>query len=111
MKFFKTSDFTDARILKECIRLNWQPEEIAKMCNEKLERESKAVYGLDLAGMYGPFQTDHSKYKAVIICIEPIEKCKHIDAFHYTRITNDGPDYLLAHCSLCHAKFKMTEIT
>lgn len=52
-------------------------ENIARIANAKLEREGKIVYGLDLAGMYGPFETKYSKYKAILINIEPIEKCTH----------------------------------
>lgn len=86
MKFFEASDFTDQNILKECIRLNWHPEEIARMCNAKLKKDARVVYAYKQAdSVFNSFSAWSDRYpagqthRALLIAIEPIVKCDHKD--------------------------------
>ena len=76
MKFFSASDFD---ILKQ-----WSSAELAIMCNQKLARESKVVYGLKSTKLDDQFYFSESKddadtHRALLVCVEEIEckPCEH----------------------------------
>ena len=80
MSFFKAEDF-----IFDNYEINLK--KIADVANAKLEREGKVLYGTipkisngRSPEFDGPFQitdNDHVTHKALLINIEPIEKCKH----------------------------------
>lgn len=83
MKFFKPEDF-DIEYKEDTLISH--KEWAANLANAKLEREGKVVYN-----HHGPstnfnehpvwiskgWQDGDSTHKALLICIEPIEQCKH----------------------------------
>lgn len=88
--------------------------------NAKLQkwlREAKVVYGpyhgYDKTLVKVEEWREHrhhsytSTHKALLINIESIEQCQHVGHFQYVKITNDGPEYLLANCMACHKSFKL----
>lgn len=70
MKFFKPEDFD----LHSGAVYTTENHRSAAIANEKIEREGKVVYG-DKGFTY--MQSESSRYKALLICIEPLETCKH----------------------------------
>lgn len=111
MNFFKIEEFATCHCHSSITKMN------CDYANAKLQewlKDAKVVYGkyakinghgLSLSEKREPEDT----HKALIINIEPIEQCKHVGEFIYTKITNDGPEYLLAHCRNCLSKFKLVE--
>lgn len=85
---------------------------IADAANAKLMKDAKVVYSNKENTRWAVSDGDYNfaTHRALLVCIEKIEVCSHIDAFHYTKITNDGPEYLSAWCKLCGSKFKLTDI-
>lgn len=79
MKFFKPEDFQFAANIDmfhgyemKCAKLS------AEAANVKLEREGKVVYSEHKGwSSWNPIQDYTLTHKALLICIEPIEKCKH----------------------------------
>jgi len=118
MKFFKPEDFE-----KEYPRFTrvLSYERVADFCNAKLEREGRVVYGSeDSHWIYGtaPFTSN----KALLINIEPIEKCTHpsekikesIELRDVTRTTYDDGRATYSHSYFaytceCGAKVKPKE--
>lgn len=106
MNFFKPEDFTP---------IPGHVSDISAIANAKLEREGLVVYGntkykawsSERESGVAPFDT----HKALLINILPMEKCNHIDHLAYSKITNDGPEYLLASCRGCGEKFKLMPIS
>ena len=73
MKFFKPEDFPDTGAYAL---------EAAHRANAKLERDGKVVYGKrnsnGIVEELGERHLEHTDtHKALLICIEPIEVCKH----------------------------------
>lgn len=67
MKFFKPDDF-DFDTLEQC----------ANFANAKLEREGKTVYTDHITDPFWSDENDkYETHKALLINIEPIEKCEH----------------------------------
>lgn len=105
MKFFIPEDFSNH------LKCSWPAEEMAKLCNEKLEREGKVIYGIDEKDWHikepyikstGEKLTTH---KALLINIEAIEKCKH----PIESIKANDPNIIHGFiCSNCGAKVKPT---
>ena len=79
MKFFKPEDFQ-----QYCGPFNHiSAKEIALIANTKLEKEGVPVYSDNTRTGVGDLypwcesQTKEDTHKALLICIEPINKCKH----------------------------------
>lgn len=114
MNFFKPEDFDFKKYF------NWKYEDIeidlAKACNQKLEREAIVVYGKHNSwGEYG-FHTNKdlkfldgslSDKKALLINIEPIEKCKHESTIMEYAVSGKLPPPFFK-CINCGAKVKPT---
>jgi hypothetical protein len=84
MDFFKDEDFGHhdfiPRLAKDPAHgfekdLSWPG--VAAIANAKLEKYGKRFYGLNIAGMYGPLETEHSKYTCLVINIEELNPCDH----------------------------------
>lgn len=75
MNFFKPKDFELVKIYPHEEALI----SIANLANAKLERKGKVVYASDLSVVEWYSETPEFKptHKALLINIEPIEKCKH----------------------------------
>lgn len=71
MKFFKPEDFYK----DECIHCVEDGFRIAALANAQLEREGKVVYGNELHWTLKQYSSDTRK--ALLINIEPVEKCAH----------------------------------
>lgn len=72
MKFFKPDDF------KERMNIGDPFERMADVANHKLEREGVDVYRTDIDPYWKPFGHNNQPTKrALLINIEPIEKCTH----------------------------------
>lgn len=77
MKFFKPEDFPC-----QGIGFEYEQTRMAEAANDKLEREGKVVYIRKGNGEYDSLGwTEHQNvvdnHKALLINIEPIERCKH----------------------------------
>jgi len=105
MKFFKPEDFN------YCLFTTAEAISIADRANKKLERQGQVVYAYTEESNAWWLGT-HADYKikGLLINIEPIEKCKHFENFSYSKITNNGPEYLAAYCRVCGQNFKLEEI-
>lgn len=85
MKFFNPEDFV-LSAHPEIPTDKWVQMTVASIANAKLEREGKVVYkinnGYQLSWNENPLTSlgGEGSLKALLICIEPIEKCKHIKA-------------------------------
>lgn len=80
MSFFKKEDFKGTY---NNYQNEWL-EKMAELANAKLEREGKVVYThstFEKPGYWGPIEQGSfdDTHKALLINIEPIEKCKHIN--------------------------------
>jgi len=112
MKFFYPEDFDDRGT---AFRLS--PEECAERANAKLERDGKVVYG-DFGRSHTLVpsgqgwwtiddKTGRNTHKALLIAIEPIEKCSHRDAVYVPPDSASVPSGWF--CKSCRAKVKPKE--
>lgn len=114
MKFFNPDDFNPNRsTIYGDLR---KADEASKIANEKLEREGKVIRNTSINGEsfnqgWSTAKTYGDTHQALLINIESLDQCDHpIDHFIYTLITNDGPEYKIAYCSICGTNFKLEEI-
>lgn len=74
MKFFKAEDFYEVSGF-------WSREDLAKICNYKIEREAKRVYLNPKNSLNGQgdieLTNSGQSHQALLINIEPLEKCQH----------------------------------
>lgn len=107
MTFFKPEDFD----IQQGKVYTTESHRSAEVANAKLEREGKVVYFLNQPDMEWMTYSAHkkflpsAKYKALLINIEPIEKCKH-SIEKIRRICNPN-DYTEYKCE-CGANVKPT---
>jgi hypothetical protein len=116
IKFFKPEDFKCSYEFRSGypIQMNkfetiggLSAEQAAEQANAKLERESRIVIGSpetnwDEAG--NKIET----HKALLINIEPIEKCKHnVDDLVYSIQDKTGTNIM---CYACKTKFRLVEM-
>lgn len=76
MKFFKPEDFEDISYKIATLQLAFAAE-VAHIANTKLEREGKVVFCGQNGWANDPKHADKITHKALLIAIEPIEKCTH----------------------------------
>lgn len=77
MKFFKPEDFLPGN---DFYKITWDDvvrKQLADRANAKLEREGKVVFGIPGADLWEEALYSSSTHTAVLINIEPIEKCTH----------------------------------
>lgn len=110
MKFFKPNDFYH----EHWINLNSikpiSPVDAAVYANEKIEREGKVLYGNADRPMITWFECQEKKdsHKALLINIEPLEKCTHpAKAIFIYRETPDSP--IGWKCDECGARVEPSE--
>jgi hypothetical protein len=72
MKFFKPEDFAGSGYDPEFF-----PEYATNVANAKLEREGRVVYSKRHGNIWELGQHEDDTVKALLINIEPIEKCTH----------------------------------
>lgn len=76
MNFFKPEDFENI-IYPPGGTWGQLTEAVIKRCNSKLENEGKVVYAENIEPVWNPRPFSGAQQKALLINIEPIEKCKH----------------------------------
>ncbi len=72
-KFFKLEDFQGTYDHCQFPVL----QKYVDLANAKLEREGKVVYGFNQIPDSWTYNKESDTHKALLICIEPIEKCTH----------------------------------
>ena len=99
--FFKPEDFEcDQFVLPREVWLK-----IVLQANRILRERGQVVYSPGIAEMWNDIRDNQDTYKALLVCIEEIEKkkCEHI------YVTAGGPDAVnYFKCCMCGAKLKPT---
>lgn len=90
MGFFKPEDFEDSQGYK-----SYSSQVMAALANAKLEREGDLIWtdtmGKDHLWWTNPENKTVKNYKALLINIEPIEKCKHpMEKIKFNYIFDNG---------------------
>ena len=103
MNFFKPEDFLDPKnsIVKICL------DRFCDKANSKLEREGKIVYRPeDCKEVWIDNEKDRPIHRALLICIEPIEKCTHPKEKISWKWENHGqhPSIIVHYCNYCGVK-------
>lgn len=100
MTFFTAEDFEKMDV--------WHSDTLARYCNAKLERDAKVVYGTPFQANcstgFHEIQSKYDTHRALLICVEEIERkpCIHVGSL----CRNTGDYYF--ECTKCGERLKPT---
>lgn len=97
MTFFKAEDFITNSSAPQT------PHSVAKLANQKLQKEAEVVYGNAAGMIFNQELLPGDTHKALLLCIEPLvkPKCEH----KYVQPVNCGEYY---RCTECQEKLLAT---